>query len=132
MKKVLMGLFFVVLGWNVCAGGTMDVSAISTKDVEKIELIVQALEPEFAIQTALDNFPKSYYPLYEYLNIQEMKINRIFNEYGIEFSQFETYKELTPWVQVTYTKLKSRYSYLDSIEFNSVDELRAVLALLRE
>jgi hypothetical protein len=78
VKKVLTGLFFAVLGWNVFAGGTMDVSAVSAEDVAKIELIVEALEPEFAIQTALDSFPKSHWPLHEYLNIQKMKINRIF------------------------------------------------------
>jgi hypothetical protein len=132
VKKVLLSLFFVVLGWNVFAGGTMDVSAISAEDVAKIELIVEALEPEFAIQTALDSFPKSSYPLNDYLKVQEMKINRIFNEYGIEFNHYAAFEGLSPWAQVAYTKLKSRYSYLDSMELKGADELRAALALLRD
>jgi hypothetical protein len=84
MKKILMVLFFVALGDALFAGGTMDASMVSDEDIAKIEIIVQDLDPEVAIQTALDSFSESRIPLYDYLNVQKMKINRIFNEYGIE------------------------------------------------
>jgi hypothetical protein len=132
MKKVLMILVLIVLGGAVFASGTMDVSTVSDEDIARIEVIVQALDPEVAIQTALDSFPKERLPLYQYLNTQEMKINRIFNEYGIEFHSYDTFEGLTPKAQVAFARLKSRYSYLDSIDLNGPDALRATLELLKE
>jgi hypothetical protein len=132
MRKVLMVLVLIVFGGAVFAGGTMDASAVSDEDIARIEVIVQALDPEVAIQTALDSFPKAYAPLSGYLNTQGMKINRIFNEYGIEFSQYATFEGLGPRAQVAFTRLKSRYSYLYSMQYKTLDELRATLELLKE
>jgi hypothetical protein len=130
--------FFTVLlsfGLAICsvwAGGTVDASMVSDADITKVDAIAQALDPELAIQTALTSFPQSSYPLMDYLKIQEMKINRIFNEYGVEFNQFADYKGLNSKAQVVFSRLKSRYSYLDSMEFKKSDDLRAALVLLKD
>ncbi|MDR0644430.1 MAG: hypothetical protein LBG05_05900 [Treponema sp.] len=131
MKKIIFVLFFAVLGGAVFAGGEMDASMVSDEDVARVERIVQALDPEAAIQTALDSFTGEY-PLIGFLDTQEMKINRIFNEYGVEFNQYTSYKGLPSQAHVAFAKLKSRYSYLYSIQFMEPEELRAALALLKE
>jgi hypothetical protein len=126
---VLLGFGLVIYSW---AGGTVDASKVSDADITKIDNICKALDPEVAIQTALTSFPKSSYPLNDFLKTQEMKINRIFNEYGVEFSHYDTYEGLSSKAQIVFSRLKSRYSYLDSMELKNPDELRAALALLKE
>ena len=61
-----------------------------------------------------------------------MKINRVFNEYGIEFSSYATFEGLPPKAQIAFIQLKSRYSFLNSMRSNKVDALRAALELLKE
>jgi hypothetical protein len=105
---------------------------VSPEDVARVEKIVEALDPEVAIQTALTSYSDSYYPLSGYLKTQGMRINRIFNEYGVEFSVYSTYTGLSNEAQIVFTKLKSRYSYLDSLELKQTPELQATLELLKE
>jgi hypothetical protein len=132
VKKIAFVLVFGFLGGILFAGGKMDASMVSNADIAKIEGIVKALDPEVAIQAALDNFPKSTWPLNDYLEIQKMKINRVFNEYGTEFNQYNDYEGLSPKASVAFAKLKSRYSYLSSMELKKSDELRAALVLLKD
>jgi hypothetical protein len=60
-----------------------------------------------------------------------MKINLIFNEYGLVFNNYNTYQvEGNPKLNVLLARLKSRYSYLDSLPTKDAAELRAILATL--
>jgi hypothetical protein len=68
----------------------------------------------------------------DYLATQRIRINRIFNEYGVEFNQYATYTGLSAEAQVVFTKLKSRYAYLNQLELSRTAELQAALALLVE
>jgi hypothetical protein len=58
MHKLVWVLVFAVLGGTVYAGGTMDASVVSPEDIKKMETIVQALDPEVAIQTTLTSFSR--------------------------------------------------------------------------
>jgi hypothetical protein len=131
MKKVFLVLLLVGIGSTVFAGGTMDASKVSDADIARIDKIAQDLEPTVAIQTALTTFKTSSYPLSGYLKTQKMKIDLVFNEYGVEFSEYTSYEGLSQKAQVSFSRLKSRYSYLSSMTLNDPDELRAALTLLK-
>ena len=132
MKKLALIFLFIIAGGIVYAGGSMDVSSVSDADVARIERIVEALDPEVAIESALNSFGQSSFPMSNYLETQKMRINRIFNEYGIEFSEYADFEGLNSRSQVTFSRLKSRYSYLNSLTFKNPNELRAILALLKD
>jgi hypothetical protein len=132
MKKIVLVFVFFGLGISAFAAGEMDASMVSDDDIARVEKIVEALDPEYAIQTALTSFPKEAFPLYRYLKNQEMKINRIFNEYGVEFSKYDSYAGLSPRAQTVFQKLKSRYSYLHAMTLQDSDGLKANLVLLQE
>jgi hypothetical protein len=117
----------------VFAGGSIDVSTISQQDVGRLEKIVEALEPVYAIQTVLDSFGNQTYPMIDYMKTQKMKINLIFNEYGLVHNEFHTYEvPNNPKLNILLARLKSRYSYLSGIDVNKADELKTILAMLKE
>jgi hypothetical protein len=68
--------------------------------------------------------------MYNYLNVQEVKINAIFNEYGLEFSQYATYEGSNEELKKVYARLCSRYSYLHRILLNDIEALIGNLDLL--
>ena len=131
MKKVLLVLVLMLLAGLAFTSGNMEVS-ISDNDITRLEKIVADLEPVSAIQTALQLYENDRNPILNFVNAQEMKINAIFNEYGIEYSMFTTYTVSNPRAQVVLARLKSRFSYLDGIKYNNADKLRATLVLLEE
>ena len=121
----------MILAGLAFAAGNMEVS-ISDNDITRLEKIVADLEPVHAIQTALRLYENDRNPLLNFINAQEMKINAIFNEYGIEYNMFTTYTVSNPRAQVVLARLKSRFSFLDGIKYNNADKLRATLVLLEE
>ena len=132
MRKFCFILFFTVLSGAVFAGSTMDASMVSEADIIRMESIAEALDPIVAIEAAITSFGGTHYPLANYLEMQKMKINLIFNEYGVEFNQYVNYQGLSQRAQVVFSRLKSRYSYLNSINLQNAEQLRATLALLRQ
>ncbi|MDR0301262.1 MAG: hypothetical protein LBI04_03005 [Treponema sp.] len=135
MEKSLLILvtLLVAVSGVIFAGGAVEISTISQNDISRLEKIVEELEPVYAIQKALDSFGKELFPMYNYLTTQKMKLNTIFNEYGLEFNEYNTYKaEENPKLNAVLVKLNSRYSYLVALQNNRADVLRATLAMLKE
>ena len=134
MKKILLVSVTLLVSGVVFAEGKVDVSAISQQDIARLEKIVEALEPVYAIRTALASYGNRSYPIYDYLGVQGARINLIFNEYGLVFDKWSTYQvPNNPRLNVLLAKLKSRYSYLDngSINLSGADVLRKTLDLLQ-
>jgi hypothetical protein len=131
MKRFIM---FMVMAFAlvaaVFAGGNVDVSTITPQDVARLEKIVDDLEPTKAINTAMANFGNNAYPMLDYMKIQTVKINAIFNEYGIVYNQFIDYTTSDPKLNVLLARLKSRFSYLNGIITNNKETLKKTLDLL--
>jgi hypothetical protein len=123
---------FALVSVAVFAGGEMDMSAIKKTDIAKLEKIVDALEPIYAIETALKQYPKESYPVGTHLKVQKMKINMVFNEYGFEYNSYTTYTAEDKNLNILLAKLKSRYSYLDSLDLSRKETLEAALKELKE
>ena len=131
MKRFIMVLVIAfVLVSAVFAGGNVDVSTITPQDIVRLEKIVDDLEPTKAINAAMANFGNNAYPMLNYMNIQTVKINAIFNEYGIVYNQFIDYKTNDPKLNVLLARLKSRFSYLNGIITNNKETLKKTLDLL--
>ena len=131
MKRFIMFTMMVfVLVSAVFAGGKVDVSTVTSEDIARLDKIVDALEPSYAIKMALENFGNDIYPMFGYRKLQEVKINAIFNEYGITFNQFSNYTTTNPKLNVILARLSSRYSYLGSINTADVETLKKILDLL--
>jgi len=131
MKRFIMVLVIAfVLVSAVFAGGNVDVSTITPQDIVRLEKIVDDLEPTKAINAAMANFGNNAYPMLDYMNIQTVKINAIFNEYGIVYNQFIDYKTNDPKLNVLLARLKSRFSYLNGIITNNKETLKKTLDLL--
>jgi len=133
MKRLMLLAFLVMVhGVSVYAGGEIEVSSIQKKDIDRLDSIVGALEPTYAIKEALRLYPDAIYPMHEYMKVQEMKINAIFNEYGIVYNSYNTYTVSdNQRLQIILAKLKSRYHFLDSIGLTKKDSLLSTLESLK-
>ena len=132
MRTSLFFIIFLGCCTILFAAEPVDTSIFSNEDIYRIERIVEALNPEHAIQTALASFPYNTYPLQNYLETQLMRLNRIFNEYGFEFSQYATYNDSNTRAHTVLVRLKSRYTYLHNLSFNSREDLYTALILLKD
>jgi hypothetical protein len=133
--------------WTIAAGvvfaDDVDLSSFSKKDTDRLEKIVEQLEPVHALQRTLDALKvvnmrdimgkPMFGPMWEYLKTQMMKVDLIFNEYGLEYSIWDDYEvSNNQKLKVILAKLRSRYLYLEDLKNKNADELKAILAILKE
>ena len=105
---------------------------LSDEEFNRIENIFNDIEIETAIIKALETFPQSSFPVNNYIETQELRINRILNEYGMEYNRFNTYREFEPNIREKLNVLNSRLSTLYDIRYKNSRELQNMLILLKE